>query len=178
MAKLTKEEKYIRNRHEEAKKKLMEKIDEITSREPSALTSTQIRFLRARRSYLTGDQLAKFEDVLERDEPETVEDSVEAPVEKDSGLKKQLDQAMKTIANLQKQLKKRDEPKEDGAGEKPSTSKEAEVIEEKEDSDDDVSYRKIQQRAAELGINPVGKSKDELVKLVSQEGAKQRDAKK
>lgn len=69
-AKKTKEELFIEKRMKDEEAKILAVLDEITSKEPAALTEQNIAFLRARRSYLTGDQLAKFEEVLERkDDP-------------------------------------------------------------------------------------------------------------
>lgn len=60
--------------------KSKEMLDEILAKEPAALTDSDKAFLRARRSYLNGEQQAVYAEVLEQTfEPEPeVEESQEA----------------------------------------------------------------------------------------------------
>lgn len=46
------------------------KLDEITAKEPAALTEGDIVFLKARRSYLTADQLTRYAEVLGQSDEE------------------------------------------------------------------------------------------------------------
>lgn len=57
-----------------------EKLAQITSKEPAALTESEIEFLRARSSYLNEEQRAVFKEVL-GDEPKASEPSEEVSTE-------------------------------------------------------------------------------------------------
>lgn len=62
--------------------KSQERLDEILAKEPAALTEADGVFLRARASYLTSDQKAKFADELRASSPDSSEE--EKPKKKDS----------------------------------------------------------------------------------------------